>query len=63
MSSYATVNPDQRRAIYSAVIRLITEKASWLPVFTHTVTYGFSKQLNFKPYPDELPRFFLSSWN
>jgi len=59
----ATVNPDQRRAIFSAVIRLITEKASWLPVFTHTVTYGFSKQLNFKPYPDELPRFFLSSWN
>jgi peptide/nickel transport system substrate-binding protein len=59
----ATVNADQRRAIYSAAIKMITEKTSWLPVFTHTVTYGFSKQLNFKPYPDELPRFFLSSWN
>ena len=22
----------------------------------------FSRQLNFKPYPDELPRFYLSSW-
>jgi len=26
------------------------------------VTYGYAKQLNFKPYPDELPRFFLASW-
>ncbi|HEX3405209.1 MAG TPA: ABC transporter substrate-binding protein [Acetobacteraceae bacterium] len=58
----ATVDPDQRRKAYSAAIKLITEKASWMPIFTHTVTYGYSKQLNFKPYPDELPRFFLSSW-
>jgi peptide/nickel transport system substrate-binding protein len=56
------VDPDQRRKAYSAAIKLITEKASWMPIFTHTVTYGYSKQLNFKPYPDELPRFFLSSW-
>jgi peptide/nickel transport system substrate-binding protein len=26
------------------------------------VTYGYAKQLNFKPYADELPRFFLASW-
>jgi peptide/nickel transport system substrate-binding protein len=58
----ATVDPDQRRKAYSAAIKLITERAYWIPVFTHTVTYGYSKQLNFKPYPDELPRFFLSSW-
>ena len=58
----ATVDPDQRRKAYSAAIKLITEKAYWMPMFTHSVTYGFSKQLNFKPYPDELPRFFLASW-
>ncbi len=58
----ATVDADQRRKAYSAAIRLATAKASWLPIFTHAVTYGHSKQLNFKPYPDELPRFFLSSW-
>jgi peptide/nickel transport system substrate-binding protein len=58
----ATVDPDQRRKAYSAAIKLITERAYWIPVFTHTVTYGYSKQLNFKPYPDELPRFFLASW-
>ena len=58
----ATVDPDQRRKAYSAAIKLITEHAYWMPMFTYTVTYGFSKQLDFKPYPDELPRFFLSSW-
>jgi peptide/nickel transport system substrate-binding protein len=58
----ATVDPDQRRDAYSNAIKLITQHAYWIPLFTYTVTYGYSKQLNFKPYPDELPRFFLSSW-
>jgi peptide/nickel transport system substrate-binding protein len=58
----ATVDADQRRKAYTAAIKLITANASWLPIFTHTVTYGYSKQLNFKPYPDELPRFFLAGW-
>ncbi|MDR3474422.1 MAG: ABC transporter substrate-binding protein [Devosia sp.] len=58
----STVDPDQRRKAYSAAISMITEKAYWLPLYTYTTTYGYSKQLNFKPYPDELPRFFLSSW-
>jgi peptide/nickel transport system substrate-binding protein len=58
----ATVDPDQRRKAYSAAIKLITERAYWMPLFTHTVTYGFSKELEFKPFQDELPRFFLSRW-
>jgi peptide/nickel transport system substrate-binding protein len=58
----STVDPDARRAAYSAAIKRITEKAYWLPLYTYSVTYGFSKQLDFKPYPDELPRFFLSRW-
>jgi peptide/nickel transport system substrate-binding protein len=57
-----TVDPDQRRKAYSAAIKLITTHADWMPMFTCTVTYGFSRELNFKPSPDELPRFFLSSW-
>src|SRR6202030_279349 len=31
----ATVDPDQRRKAYTAAIKLITEKAYWMPVFTH----------------------------
>jgi peptide/nickel transport system substrate-binding protein len=58
----ATVDPDQRRKAYSAAIKLITERAYWMPLFTHSVTYGVSKELDFKPFQDELPRFFLSRW-
>lgn len=57
-----TTDPDQRRKNYSAAIKLITERALWMPLFTHSITYGVSKTLNFKPYPDELPRFYLASW-
>ena len=57
------VHPLQNFAdMHMSRIRLITQRADWVPIFTHTVTYGYSKQLNFKPYPDELPRFFLASW-
>jgi peptide/nickel transport system substrate-binding protein len=58
----STVNPDDRRKYYSDAIRIITENADWLPLFTFVTTYGVSRTLNFKPYPDELPRFYLSTW-
>ncbi len=58
----ATTDPDERRKDYSAALRRISEQMYWLPLSTYVTTYAFSRQLNFKPYPDELPRFFLSSW-
>ena len=58
----ASVDPDERRRNYSAAIKMITENVYILPMFNSVVTYGLTKQLNFKPYPDELPRFYLSSW-
>jgi peptide/nickel transport system substrate-binding protein len=58
----STTDPDQRRKNYSEAIALITSHAYWVPMFTQTITYGLSKQLNFKPFPDELPRFYLATW-
>ena len=58
----ASTDPDERRKNYSQAIRIITEKAYMVPLFTSVTTYGYSRQLNFKPFPDELPRFYLSSW-
>ncbi len=53
---------DQRRGLYSQAIRTITAEALWTPTHTYAATYGFIKSLNFKPFPDELPRFYLSSF-
>jgi peptide/nickel transport system substrate-binding protein len=58
----ATIDPDQRRKNYSEAIRLITERALWLPLYTYSITYGLSRELNFKPSRDEIPRFYLASW-
>lgn len=58
----ATTDPDLRRQAYSDAIRRITGHADWLPMFTYVKTYGFSRQLRFTPFQDDLPRFYLSSW-
>lgn len=57
-----TGDADQRRGLYSAAIRLITEQAFWLPTHTYATTYCFNRALNFRAFPDELPRFYLASW-
>jgi peptide/nickel transport system substrate-binding protein len=58
----STTDVDLRRRAYSAAIQRITENAYWLPMNTYITNYGFSRMLNFRPYADELPRFFQASW-
>ncbi len=57
-----TVDPDRRRALYADAIRRITAQAYFLPLFTYVKTYASVRTLNFRPFGDELPRFYLSSW-
>ena len=58
----STTDVDERRRAYSSALRRISDQMYWLPLHTYVTTYAFSRQLNFKPFPDELPRFFLASW-
>jgi peptide/nickel transport system substrate-binding protein len=58
----ASTNPNERRKFYSQAIRLITEQAYMVPLNTHVTTYGITRGLAFRPFPDELPRFYLASW-
>jgi peptide/nickel transport system substrate-binding protein len=57
-----TSDPAARKKAYSAAIKIMTEKAYWLPLFTYVNAYAFNKQLDFKTYPDELPRFYFAKW-
>jgi peptide/nickel transport system substrate-binding protein len=59
----SSIDPEFRKKSYSAAIKRATEQAYWLPLHTYVTTYGYSKTLGFTPYPDELPRFYLSKWN
>ena len=58
----ATVDQEKRHQAYAEAIKRETEQAYWLPMFTYTTSYAFSKSLEFTPYSDELPRFYLSKW-
>jgi peptide/nickel transport system substrate-binding protein len=57
-----STNPDTRRKYYSEAIRLATGQMYVLPLMTSVQTYVARKEVNFRAYPDELPRFYLMSW-
>ncbi len=57
-----SVDPKVRKEAYQKALSRIAEQAYWVPLFSYVSNYAFSKDLDFKPYPDEVPRFFLSKW-
>lgn len=56
------VNETQRKQDYADAIKLITDKAYWVPMFTGVRNYGWSSSLNASVEADELPRLFEFSW-
>jgi peptide/nickel transport system substrate-binding protein len=58
----ATADKEDRLEAYSRAIKIETEQAYWLPINTYVNPYAFSKDLDFKTFPDELPRFYLAKW-
>lgn len=58
----SVVDPEVRKKAYAKAIQLITDRAYWLPVSTDLKVYAVSKDHDFIPYADEMPRFFWSKW-
>ncbi len=58
----ATVDDKERRANYAKAIKKITEQAYWVPLLSYPTIYAYTADLNFKAYPDEMPRFYEASW-
>lgn len=58
----STNDKEIRTIAYAKAIKRVTEQAYFLPIHTYVSTYAFSKTLDFTPYADELPRFFLAKW-
>jgi peptide/nickel transport system substrate-binding protein len=58
----ATMDAEVRRKAYSEAIRLATERVDFIPLFSAVRYVAFSKQLTFEGFPDDLPRFYLSTW-
>jgi peptide/nickel transport system substrate-binding protein len=58
----ATNDAEKRHQAYAEALKRMTEQAYWLPMFTYTTSYAYTKSLEFTPYSDELPRFYLCKW-
>ncbi len=55
-------DPEVRKANYSKALKKIASEVYWLPTWTFNSNYVFSKELDFVPTSDEIPRFFTARW-
>ena len=52
----------KRKALYQQSARRIVDQSYWVPLFIQSVNYAFAKDLDFRSWPDENPRFYLTKW-
>lgn len=57
-----SVNPDTRKANYKKALQKIAEQAYWLPTYTYVTNFAFSRDLDFTPDADEIPRYVRARW-
>ena len=57
-----TIDPKERNETYKKALVMISENANAVPLWSLPVYYVASKEVAFKPYSDELIRFWEMSW-
>lgn len=57
-----TVDAPKRADLLAKAVKRISEQAYWAPINIRLINYAYSKDVDFKPWPDENPRFFLTKW-
>lgn len=57
-----STDPAVREDHYHRAQKKIAEEMYMLPLWSYPYIYAFPNELDFKPYPDELPRFYRASW-
>ncbi len=57
-----TIDPEVRKQDYQKALARAANQALLLPLYTMPNTYAYTNDLDFKPYPDELARFYEARW-
>ena len=57
-----SVKPEVRKVAYKNALKRIAEQAYVVPMYSLPVYYAYAKDLQFQPYPDEIPRFWEYRW-
>ena len=58
----SSIDTPKRKKLYSEALKRIADEAYWCPMFTYVSNNCYSKDLDFTPYPDAVPRFFQAQW-
>ncbi|MGY4509513.1 ABC transporter substrate-binding protein [Bradyrhizobium sp. USDA 3650] len=58
----SSLNPQVRKDSYKQALKIIADKAYAVPLYSLPVYYVANAELNFKAYPDEIPRFWETTW-
>jgi peptide/nickel transport system substrate-binding protein len=58
-----TIDPERRKAIYSALQKSIMEQAYWVPLYGQYVIEGVNRQLDYDASSDELMHLVSAIWN
>lgn len=58
----STMDVDARKAAYAKALKKIADQVYWLPLFTWPTSYAMTKDLEWTPTEDEIPRFFTAGW-
>jgi peptide/nickel transport system substrate-binding protein len=56
-------DPSIRKDFYKKALQYIADNVYWLPMWSHSTNYAFSKEVDFTPFADEIARFYLVKWN
>ncbi len=62
LAAGGTLDPEKRNRAYAQALKLIAERALWIPLYSFTLNYLTSKDLVFEASKDGLPRLFLAKW-
>ena len=62
LAADSSIDTEKRKMLYKKALQRIAEQAYWAPLFTYVSNNCFSKDLDFTPYPDAVPRFFQATW-
>ncbi len=58
----STMNQQARLDAYSKALKKIADQVYWVPLFTWPTNYAMTKDLDWTPTADEIPRFFTAKW-
>jgi peptide/nickel transport system substrate-binding protein len=58
----STTDAAKRKELFSKSLHKIADEMYLLPLWSHPNVHAFKTDLDFKPYPDENPRFYFAKW-